>query len=267
MQSMVKSRMSMATWGRWMLVFWPRIVPNPRSAVIVARRVIWQKILARSQWLNQKPNHSLPSLVDVAKVEGKVEERQKEKERETSFEEDKPMDRKLKQWTQPNAFDLCVCFVGLCFVCLVLLGSYFQGNFCPKLDFNPTQNSSSWPTMSRTCPAMREKKRSNGHNQWWRARLRCTESPRWDHKGRNHDQINNPPRNEPDPSQQEHWFFFLHCRTSTRHGRSTTGNSWDCDKFPRDKQKTTTTTKKPTNQHPHTSQAPDQANQPGKFVN
>ena len=158
MQSMVKSRMSMATWGRWMLVFRPRIVPNPRSAVIVARRVIWQKILARSRWLNQKPNHSLPSLVDVAKVEGKVEERQKEKERETSFEEDKPMDRKLKQWTQPNAFDLCVCFVGLCFVCLVLLGSYFQGNFCPKLDFNPTQNSSSWPTMSRTCPAMREKK-------------------------------------------------------------------------------------------------------------
>ena len=42
-------------------------------------------------------------------------------------------------------------FDGLC----LFVGFLLPGKF----NFNPTQNSSSWPTMSRTCPAMQEKKK------------------------------------------------------------------------------------------------------------
>ena len=67
-------------------------------------------------------------------------------------------------------------------------------------------------------------------------------------------------------------FFFLQCRTSTRHGRSTTGICIDCDQIslgakPKTKTPTQTTKHNRKNQHPHKSQAPGQANQPGKFVN
>ena len=46
-----------------------------------------KSILKGSQWLNQKPKFNLPSLVEEAKVGEKVEGRQKEEEKETSFEE------------------------------------------------------------------------------------------------------------------------------------------------------------------------------------
>ena len=64
---------------------------SPRSAAIVERRVMLQKIagksiLRESQRLNQKPRANLPSLVEEAKVGEKAEERLKEEEEETSFE-------------------------------------------------------------------------------------------------------------------------------------------------------------------------------------
>ena len=70
-------------------------------------------------------------------------------------------------------------------------------------------------------------------------------------------------------------FFFLQCRTSTRHGRSTTGNCKDCfENLPgiETQTKNNTHTTKQTQKHPNQTtptQKPSdsQANQPGRFVN
>ena len=67
-------------------------------------------------------------------------------------------------------------------------------------------------------------------------------------------------------------FFFLHCRTSARHGRSTAGISWDWNQIspeekPNQKQQTTKNKTKQNKQHPHPNPAPGQVDLPGKFAN
>ena len=63
-------------------------------------------------------------------------------------------------------------------------------------------------------------------------------------------------------------FFFLHCRTSARHGRSTTGMSlWLRSNFPKERNQQPTQQNQQNKQHPHTSQGTGQAKQSGKFAN
>ena len=64
-----------------------------------------------------------------------------------------------------------------------------------------------------------------------------------------------------------HCFFFLHCRTSARLGRSTTGVSlWLKTNFPKERNQQPTQQNKQQKQHTHTSQGESQATQSGKFA-
>ena len=63
-------------------------------------------------------------------------------------------------------------------------------------------------------------------------------------------------------------FFFLHCRTSARHGRSITGMClWLRSNFPKERNHQTTQQNQQNKQHPHTSQGTGQAKHSGKFAN
>ena len=73
------------------------------------------------------------------------------------------------------------------------------------------------------------------------------------------------------PAEQS-CFFFLQCRTSTRHGRSTTGNCKDCfENLPgietQDKNNTHTTKQTQKQTTPTQKPRDSQAKQPGRFVN
>ena len=70
------------------------------------------------------------------------------------------------------------------------------------------------------------------------------------------------------PGMHNKLFFFLHCRTSARHGRSTTGirMRWKSN-FPGRKKPTKNKTNQKTSNNHTQAKAPGQADQPGKFAN